>query len=188
MGATPLGGNAQVETWLQELATTGRIEIRHSSKNYLIQFGFPIAIVIAFFLIGSLGGELSRMETVFGTVIVPLLIMGIATFFFRKNRGKALVIEQGGLTMQNGHHLSWGDISSADVFRSSRSGPAVRLVVSDRGWAEFMQRQSLPGRWLNQFNAAVTRKHGIYLPQQLGANPDDLATVINMFATDSSNT
>lgn len=179
--------SARTQEWVNEIDTTGRVAIRHRPRTYLLQFGVPVAVVIVLFVYAAVTGRVGTVELVFGVVFVPIFFLIFALIIFFQHKGKELVIDRGGITTLDGHRFGWHDVSSADVFRSSRSRPTVRILVSDSAWQGYLASRSILSRALNEFNSAVSRKNGIYLPPQLGADPDELAALINFFASNPTN-
>lgn len=175
--------NPQMQAWLQELATTGRISIRTARREYWIQFGVPLAIAIAVFVIAYAIGEITLAPMIIAMVLSSVVLLGIALYLSRRNGGKEIVIDERGLTTLTGQFIPWDQIEEANVFKSARSAPVVYIVVSERAWDEHNAASSRSRRALNNLNRAYLRKRAIFFPSQLDPDEDDLAGLITFFAT-----
>lgn len=172
----------QAQAWVQEISSSGRVEIGTVRRKYLVQFGLPILIVVVFFGFGFLSGNINTVPLIFGIMVVPLMLIGIALYLSRSHGGKSIVIDQSGFTTMDGQFIPWHDVEKSDIFRTSRSEPTVRVMVSEAAWTNYLSRRRGLSKVLHKFNTAVTRKRGIYLPHQLDADNDNLVELINFFA------
>lgn len=177
---------SHAEKWVDEMSETGKVVIGPSNRQYMYQFGIPFLIGLAVFFYAYMNSGMEGGAFVVAVIFMTVVLGGVAMFIYRSNRGKQLVIEQRGLTTMDGQHIPWSGIEKADIFRSSRSAPVVRVQVSEPVWEEYLSNRSAIGKALHGFNTAVTRKRGIYLPAQLDADDNDLVELINFFTRSTS--
>lgn len=178
------GSNA--EKWVDEMSETGKVVIGPSNRQYIYQFGIPFLIGLAVLFYAYMNSEMEGGAFVIAVIWMTVVLGGVAMYIYRTNRGKQLVIEQRGFTTMDGQYIPWSEIEKADIFRSTRSAPVVRIQVSELVWEEYLSNRSAIGKVLHGFNTAVTRKRGIYLPAQLDADDHDLVELINFFAKNNT--
>lgn len=165
---------------IQEVASTGRITIRTNGRLLIVLFVFIVVIFFAGAMYGYVANDGDTPILIVGTMI-PLIIVLIGFLSHRAYANRVLVIEQTGVTLLDGQFVEWADVEDVGIFRSSRSAPAVYLVLSERAWETYMSRRNFGGKLLNQLNSAVMRKRANYLPAYLSESNNDVGALVRFF-------
>lgn len=179
---TAAAASPQVQQWMDELATSGKVTVGTSRRRYFVHFGLIIAIAITVFVYAYIAGSIELPAMIFSIFLVSGLVLGCAAIVARRYRGKHIVIDRAGLTTMNGQFIAWDDIDGADVYQTARTGPIVRLQVSEPAWEAIISRGSIGMRMMNTFNKAVSGKNAIYFPTRIAPAERDVVDLINSYA------
>lgn len=171
-----------VDTWIQELESIGRVEIKSSFKSLIWRVGLAVAIVAFVIYARYQAGDIGQRGLTIAVIGSGVLIIACLAFVKMKYGGKSIVIERDGLTTMEGMRIPWTDIVDVTIFTAPRSDNSVLVNLTEDAWIQHMATQQGGGKMLHKANKFITRNRSIVLPSYLDAPQNDLVELLNRYA------
>lgn len=171
-----------VDTWIQELESIGRVEIKSSFKSLIWRVGLAVAIVAFVIYARYQAGDIGQRGLTIAVIGSGVLIIACLAFVKMKYGGKSIVIERDSLTTMEGMRIPWTDIVDVTIFTAPRSDNSVLVNLTEDAWIQHMATQQGGGKMLHKANKFITRNRSIVLPSYLDAPQNDLVELLNRYA------
>lgn len=177
----------QIQAWMKELESVGRVEIRSSFTSLIWRVGLAVAIVALFILVRFQAGDIGQRGLATAIIGFAALIIGSTMFVRMKYGDKTIVIETDGLITMDGKRIPWTDIEDVSVYSDPRGRAAsnVQVNLTAQAWDAHLVGQGAGGKLVHGANKLIARNRAIIMPSYLDAKPHELAAWLNTQASGS---
>lgn len=172
---------ANIETWQQELESTGSVRIGTSMTGLIWRVGLAALLVMGFVYRQYQTDKIGMNMVYVALIGFALLIIACVMFVRLRYGGKHITIDQHGITNVDGNTYPWSDITSVGVYNDPRSADALQINLTADAWQNHIGKQNAAGSLMHKANKLVARNNAVTVPNYLDADLQQLSAWLNQY-------